>query len=123
MRNREGRQVPLLLCLASTAVGLLILLLGHAPRDVLALDVAMLVTLITCTVITRWWKISLHSAVAGGAAATLVLIYGRWALVTVPVVALVAWARVVVRDHTLAQVVAGALVGPSVGGIVFVLVR
>lgn len=123
VRNRDGRLVPLLLCLASTAAGLLILLLGHSPRDVLALDVAMLVTLIACTVITQWWKISLHSAVAGGASATLVLIYGPFALVTVPIVALVAWSRVVVRDHTAAQVVAGALVGPLLGGIVFVLVR
>ena len=45
VRNREGRLVPLALCLGSTAVGLAILLFGHAPRDVIALDVAMLVTL------------------------------------------------------------------------------
>lgn len=123
VRNREGRLVPLLLGLASTTVGLVILLVGRSPRDVLALDVAMLVTLAACTVITQWWKISLHSAVAGGACATLVLIYGPSLLVTVPVVALVAWSRVVVRDHTVAQVIAGALAGPAVGGVVFVLVR
>lgn len=123
VRNREGRLVPLLLCLVSTAAGLAILLAGRSPRDVVALDVAMLVTLVACTAITQWWKISLHSAVAGGAAATLVLIYGPLCLVTLPVVALVAWSRVVVRDHTLGQVVAGALLGPVVGGVVFVLVR
>lgn len=123
VRNREGRLIPLLLCLASTVLGLAILLVGRSPRDVLALDVAMLVTLLACTVITQWWKISLHSAVAGGAAATLVVIYGPLFLVTAPVVALVAWSRVVVQDHTIGQVVAGALVGPVVGGVVFVLVR
>ena len=123
VRNREGRLVPLLLGLVSTTVGLLILVLGSAPRDVLALDVAMLATLIACTVITQWWKISLHAAVAGGAAATLVVIYGPLLLVTVPVVALVAWSRVVVRDHTVAQVVVGTLTGPIVGGVMFVLVR
>lgn len=115
--------MPLLLGLVSTTVGLLILVLGSAPRDVLALDVAMLATLIACTVITQWWKISLHAAVAGGAAATLVVIYGPLLLVTVPVVALVAWSRVVVRDHTVAQVVVGTLAGPIVGGVMFVLVR
>jgi membrane-associated phospholipid phosphatase len=123
VRNREGRLVPLVLCLASTALGLAILLFGHAPSDVVALDVAMLVTLLVCTVITRWWKISLHAAVAGGAAATLVLLYGPFLLVLVPVVVLVAWSRVEVSDHTVTQVVAGALVGPILGGAVFLLVR
>ncbi|HEX3591002.1 MAG TPA: hypothetical protein VHV74_15360 [Pseudonocardiaceae bacterium] len=123
VRNREGRLVPLLLCLVSTITGLLVLLFGGAPRDVLALNAAMLGTLIVCIVITRWWKISLHCAVAGGAVATMVLIYGPLSLVGVPVVALIAWSRVAVGDHTAAQVVVGALTGPVVGGVVFVLVR
>jgi hypothetical protein len=123
VRNREGRLVPLSLGLGSTAVGLAVLLFGHAPRDVVALDVAMLAVLIACTMITRWWKISLHGAVAGGAAATLILLYGPLLLVLVPVVALVAWSRVEVSDHTVAQVVAGSLIGPILGGAVFLLVR
>jgi hypothetical protein len=123
VRNREGRLVPLLLALACTALGLAILLFGHAPRDVVALDVAMLATLIACTVITRWWKISLHSAVAGGAAATLILLYGPLLLVLVPVVVLVTWSRVEVSDHTVAQAIAGSLIGPILGGAVFLLVR
>ena len=123
VRNREGRRVPLLLCLASTIAGLVILLAGGAPRDVVALNAAMLVTLLVCAVITQWWKISLHCAVAGGAAATMVLIYGPWWLFLAFAVALVAWSRVVVGDHTVTQVVAGAITGPVVGGVVFVLVR
>jgi hypothetical protein len=123
VRNREGRLVPLLLCLVSTVAGLLILVFGRAPRDVVALDAAMLATLIVCIVITQWWKISLHAAVAGGAAATMVLIYGPWCLVLVPVVALVAWSRIELGDHTAAQAIVGAFTGPVVGGVVFVLVR
>ncbi|HYS41201.1 MAG TPA: hypothetical protein VEO01_36770 [Pseudonocardiaceae bacterium] len=123
VRNRDGRTVPLLLGLGSTALGLAILLLGRAPQDVTALDVAMLVTLFACTIVTRWWKISLHSAVAGGAVATLVLLYGPFFLVLVPFVGLIGWSRVAVRDHTVAQVIAGALIGPILGGAVFLLVR
>jgi hypothetical protein len=123
VRDREGRLIPLLLCLVTTVAGLLILVLGRAPRDVVALDAAMLATLIVCIVITQWWKISLHSAVAGGAAATMVLIYGPLCLVLVPIVALVAWSRVELRDHTVAQAIVGAFTGPVVGGVVFVLVR
>lgn len=123
VRNREARTLPLVLCLLSTAVGLAILLVGRSPRDLVALDVAMLASLFVCLLITRWWKISLHTAVAGGAAATLILLYGPWLVLLVLAVALVAWSRVEVSDHTVAQVVAGAIVSPVVGGIAFVLVR
>jgi hypothetical protein len=123
VRNREGRLVPLTLCLVSTLVGLVVPLAGGAPRDLVALDLAMLATLFVCTGITRWWKVSLHAAVAGGGAATMVLIYGPWWLFLVPVVLLVAWARVKLSDHTTAQAIAGAVIGPVVGGVVFVLVR
>jgi hypothetical protein len=123
VRNREGRLVPLALCLVSTVVGLVVLVAGGAPRDLVALDLAMLATLFVCTGITRWWKISLHAAVAGGGAATMTLIYGPWWALLVPAVALVAWARVELADHTVAQAVAGAVTGPVVGGVVFVLVR
>lgn len=123
VRNREGRLVPLSLSLASTVVGLLVLVFAGAPHDLVALDLAMLATLFACTGITQWWKISIHAAVAGGGAATMALIYGpRW-LLLVPAVVLVAWARVRLADHTVAQAVAGALAGPLVGGVVFVLVR
>jgi membrane-associated phospholipid phosphatase len=122
VRNREGRALPLTLTLISTLVGLAILLLG-APRDMIALDVSMVATLVACLVITRYWKISLHAAVSGGAVATLTLLYGVVMLFLVPVVVLVGWSRVRLADHTVGQVVAGAVLGPVLGGVLFVLVR
>ena len=123
VRERERRFLPLMMCLVSALAGLVILLVWHAPRDVVALAWSMVTVLIACVVITKWWKVSLHATVAGGAAATVILIYGWMMAVLVPLVALVAWARVRVRDHTAAQVVVGALLGPVVGGVVFVLLR
>jgi hypothetical protein len=123
VRERERRFVPLMMCLASALVGLVILLLGDAPRDVIALGWSMVAVCVACVIITKWWKVSLHATVAGGAVATVVLIYGWFLLLLVPLVALVAWARVQVRDHTAAQVVIGAFLGPVVGGAVFLLLR
>jgi hypothetical protein len=123
VRERERRFLPLMMCLASALVGLVILLLGDAPRDVIALGWSMVAVCVVCVIITKWWKVSLHATVAGGAVATVVLIYGWVLLVLVPLVALVAWARVQVRDHTAAQVIAGAFLGPVVGGTVFLLLR
>lgn len=123
VRDREHRFVPLAVGLVSTGAGIAILLAGSAPRDVLALAVAMAVTLLVCLVITRWWKVSLHAAVAGGAVAMVTLLYGPWSLLLLAPLALVCWSRVAVRDHTVAQVLVGVLVGPGVGGAVFLLLR
>lgn len=123
VRDREHRLVPLLMCLLSALAGLAILLVGHAPRDVLGLSWAMIVTLLVCTVITNWWKVSLHATVAGGAVAMLVLLYGPWLLLLVGLVALICWSRVKLTDHTVTQVVVGALLGPVIGGAVFLALR
>jgi membrane-associated phospholipid phosphatase len=121
VRDRAHRTVPLLVCLSSALAGVVIMLVGGAPRQVMALAWAMILTLVACLVITRWWKVSVHATVAGGAVAMVTLLYGPWLLLLALLVALVCWARVVVEDHTVAQVVAGAVLGPVVGGAVFLL--
>jgi hypothetical protein len=45
-------------------------------------------------VITLWWKISVHAAIAAGAATVLMLIFGPALLGAWPLVALIAWSRV-----------------------------
>jgi hypothetical protein len=119
VRERAHRTVPLLVCLLSALAGMAVMLVGGAPRELVALSWAMIVTLVACLVITRWWKISVHAAVAGGAVAMTTLLFGPWLLLLVALLVLVCWARVRLTDHTVAQVVAGALVGPVVGGAVF----
>jgi hypothetical protein len=123
VRNREGRLLPMLACLACTLAGLSILWFWRAPSDVLALNIAMVTTLLVCIAITQFWKVSLHCTVASGAVATLVLLYGPWLLVLVPVVLLIGWARVRITDHTVAQVLVGLVLGPLLGGPIFLLVR
>ena len=119
VRDRAHRAVPLLACLVSALVGLAVMLLGGAPRAVVALAWSMVVTLVACLVITRWWKVSLHATVAGGAVALVVFLFGPWWLLLVLLVGLVCWSRVAVADHTVAQVLVGAVLGPVVGGAVF----
>ncbi|SDC14119.1 hypothetical protein [Actinokineospora iranica] len=122
VRDREHRLLPLTVGLASTAVGIAILVLGNAPRAVLALSLSMFATLVVCIAVTRSWKVSLHAAVAGGAVAMAALLYGWWALALLAPLVLVCWSRVVLGDHTVAQVLVGVLLGPVVGGAVFLLV-
>ncbi|MBO0840225.1 MAG: hypothetical protein J2O49_05345 [Sciscionella sp.] len=118
VRNRDGRLVPMLACLVSTAAGLAILVLAEAPRALLAMNLAMIVVLAVCIVITGWWKISLHTTVFSSAVAMLAVMYGPVALLGVAVLAAVGWSRVALADHTVSQVIAGALVGPLAGAAV-----
>ncbi|MEV2274792.1 phosphatase PAP2 family protein [Nocardiopsis sp. NPDC049922] len=123
--DRKQRLVPLSIILGCVIAGIATLLVLDAPGAMLALVAAMLVTLVvtlTITVAARW-KVSVHTAVAGGTAVLLMLTYGSFTAVTVPVVALVGWSRVRLGDHTPAQTIVGAVLGATVAGFVFRLLN
>lgn len=120
---REQRRRPLLVGLASVLVGLALLMALGAAREMLALVGAMVAGLVVSVAITQVWKMSIHAGVAAGTAVILVLVYGPVAVVTWPFVALVAWSRVALGDHTLAQVTVGCAVGATVAGVVFSVLR
>jgi membrane-associated phospholipid phosphatase len=117
------RLIVLAFVLGSVAAGVLLMVLGGAPRDIIALTVAMFTALLVLTAVTTKWKISVHAAVSAGGVAMLALVYGALALLLLPLVVLVGWSRVVLRDHTTAQVIAGAALGVSVGLVAFLAVR
>lgn len=123
VRRREQRPLAFLVAISSLLVGLGLMAVLGAPRELIALVAAMGVGLIASLLVTLLWKISVHVAVVAGAVVILVLVFGPLLLVLAPLVALVAWARVVVRDHTRAQVIAGAVLGSAVAAVVFTLVR
>ncbi|MER5337817.1 phosphoesterase PA-phosphatase [Micromonospora sp. NPDC002717] len=109
--DHTQRLRPLALGLASVAVGIALLVALDAPRMLVALMVATLVNGAVVTAVNHWWKLSVHAATAAGSVAVLVLVLGPalhalWSLVVA-----VAWSRVRLRDHTGAQVVAGAAAG------------
>lgn len=125
LSRREQRAVPLGLSAASVLAGVAVLALAGAPRAIVALQVAVLVTVLVVTAVTLVWKVSLHVAVVGAAACVLTLLGGSaggslWALswLAVPVVG---WARLRLTAHTVAQVVVGCVLGALVTGAVLVI--
>jgi len=123
VRLREQRPLAFLVGIASLLIGLALMVVLGAPRELLALIAAMGVGLIVSLLVTLLWKISVHVAVVAGAVVILVLIFGPLLLVLAPLVALVGWARVEVADHTPAQVIAGSGLGAAVAAVVFMLLR
>jgi membrane-associated phospholipid phosphatase len=106
---------------ASILTGLAVLAAFAAPAEMVALQASIAVGVVCGWVITLWWKISVHAAIAAGAATVLLLVFGTALLVVWPLVAVIAWSRVQVGDHTPAQVLAGVGLGVVVNATVFPL--
>ena len=123
LRARQQRPVPFLAAIASVLAGLAVLLALDAPPQLVALVVAMLAGLAATLLVTLWWKLSVHTAAASGTVAILALVFGPALTLALPTVALVAWSRVRLGDHTPAQTLAGAALGGLVATTVFIALR
>ena len=108
--RRKERIRPFLFGLASVLAGLVTLVLIKAPKNLQTLLIITAVSCIVMLVITLWWKISIHASSLAGTVTFLTALYGVIVLPAFLLVVLVSWSRVVLRRHTVAQVVAGALV-------------
>jgi membrane-associated phospholipid phosphatase len=106
---RQERARPMLFMLASGGIGVLVLALGMAPSELLVLSGSLWLQSLIIFAITLRWKISVHSATATGAAAMIWFLTGAL-LPLVVGVPIIAWSRVRLRRHTVAQTIAGALV-------------
>jgi membrane-associated phospholipid phosphatase len=118
-RAKRAKVLPVIL--ASVVVGLALMVVLGAPREMLAMILAMFATLIPIIVITAAlkWKVSIHTAVSGGGVAMLAVALGAWWLLGYLVVGVIAWSRVALKDHTPGQTAVGALVGAASAGLVF----
>ncbi|MET8330001.1 phosphatase PAP2 family protein [Streptomyces sp. NPDC005181] len=123
VKVRSQRAVPLTATMISVLVGILIQVVFDAPRELFALVIAMLVGLAATMVVTVWWKVSVHTAVAGGVATILTLAFGPPLAALALIVAAIGWSRVQLRDHTVAQTIVGALLGGVAAAVTFGLLR
>ncbi|MGW1436848.1 hypothetical protein ACWD7M_16555 [Streptomyces griseus] len=121
LTDRSRRMVVIPVILASVTICLTVMHLGGAPTPMISMVAAMLATLAAIWPITRWWKISVHTAVLAGALTMLGLLYSPWWLISALLVPVVAWSRARLRDHTPWQTIAGAALGALVAGPVFAI--
>ena len=109
--DRRQRAPVLLMALGSILAGLLVLHAAGAPSSVVAMVLAVVGGVVVLAAVSPFWKMSGHAAAISCSAVVAVLMLGpAWTplLVLVPAVG---WSRVVLRAHTVAQVVAGSLFG------------
>lgn len=119
---KRPRLIVLTFIIASVAAGLLVLIEFGAPGELTGYFGCMLGSVAVLAAITTVWKISIHCAVAAGSVTILTLLLGPWLLPAYLLVALTAWSRVVLKDHTTAQVVAGSVLGALASAVTYAII-
>lgn len=109
--DRKQRAPVLLMALASIVAGLLVLYAAGAPESVVAMVLAVVAGVVVLAGVSPFWKISGHAAAISSSAVIAVLMLGAPWLPLLLLIPAVGWSRVVLRAHTLAQVVAGSFFG------------
>ena len=119
---KRPRLIVLSFIIASVAIGLALLVALGAPGELTGYIGCMLGSVAVLAAITTVWKISIHCAVAAGSVTILALLFGPWLTPAYLLVALTAWSRVVVKDHTAAQVIAGSLLGVAAAAVTYAVI-
>lgn len=116
--HKERRIVPYIISIVCYFGCFFFMEYRNTPRVMSMIVVAALVIQMMCALINVWWKISTHMAAIGGVAGALLAystIFGYnplwWLCVVVIIAGMVGTARMILRQHSLSQVVAGFLIG------------
>ena len=122
LRLRERRYFPYLISILYYAFTLHVLSRFHLPTYMGGILVSALFIQVCCAFINIWWKISTHCAGAGGVIGALMaysVLFSFnpvwWLCLCILISGLVGSSRMLLRQHTLMQVVCGTLVGTLCG--------
>ena len=120
--RRERRMVPYVLSILCYFTCVYIMKQIHIPHFMSSIVIAALGIQIVCAVINAWWKISTHTAAIGGVVGAIFVfaaVFGfnpiPWLCITILLAGLLGTSRMVLRQHSLAEVVVGFVVGVVVG--------
>jgi len=120
LSNTRGQRTKIyVLALIISLVSCTVLCISKAPLILLSLNIAGLSGIISFMFINLRWKISLHTAFITALATVLYILYGLISVITVVLIPLVAWSRIELKQHTIVQVITGALLGNIILVVVF----
>ena len=108
--KREERIKPTLVTLVSYMLGFFVFYIFNSPVYLRAVFFGSFLTALVLTLITYFWKISFHTSWITFFCITYYVIFGKWMIPLAVFIPLVAWARVKIKRHTIAQVICGSAV-------------
>ena len=106
---KEERTIPMLISVLFFTAGFIILLYAEVNLIILTFWFCYISNALLTVVINKYWKISAHAMGAAGPVAVVCFVLGYPGLIFLLIAALVAWSRVQLKCHTIAQVLAGGL--------------
>ena len=116
--HRERRMVPYVISIVSYFTCVFVMERLHMPHFMSAIIIAALLLQIVCALINVWWKISTHTAAIGGVAGALFAFAEYlnfnpvwWLCLVFLVAGVLGTCRMILRQHSLSQVVVGFWVG------------
>ena len=116
--HRERRMVPYVISILCYFTCVYVMNRLHMPHFMGSIVVAALVLQMVCAVINIWWKISEHTAAIGGMGGALFAFAEYlnfnpvwWMCLIILVGGMVGTSRMLLRQHTLGQVVGGFWIG------------
>lgn len=126
---RERRMVPYVISILCYFTCFYIMSLSHTPHTITSILIAALAVQMLCAMTNVWWKVSTHSAAIGGVAGGLLsfsLIFNFnpvwWLCLVILLGGMVGTSRMILRQHTLPQVVVGFFVGLLCSAVTILLV-
>ena len=111
LSTKERRLVPYVITIISYFGCYYLMVFRHIPQFMANILMAALVIQIICAVINVWWKVSTHTAAIGGFAFNPMW----WFCVILIIAGMVGTSRMLLRQHSLSQVVVGFLIGMVAG--------
>ena len=117
--RREDRIRPFLFALGCAVCGLAAIYIANAPAPIKAVSWMVVLTGAVITALTAVWKVSLHAAGVSAISIALIALYGLLALPILLLIPLVFWARLTLKKHSPAQLVAGSLIAAGIAAAVF----
>ncbi|MDE6647653.1 MAG: phosphatase PAP2 family protein [Prevotella sp.] len=116
--HRERRMIPYIVSILCYFTCIYVMEQLHMPHFMGSIVIAALVVQIVCALINVWWKISTHTAAIGGVGGALFAFAEYlnfnpvwWLCLIFFIAGLVGTSRMLLRQHSLSQVVAGFWVG------------
>ena len=106
---KEERTTPFLISVGFYLAGLVILIIFRVHIISIAFWFCYISNTLVTIFINKHWKISAHAMGASGPLAAVTFVFGPVALVFTLLVILIGWARVHLKVHNTAQVIAGIL--------------
>lgn len=116
---REQRHKIYIISCVFAAIDCVVLFLMKAPPALIATFVSSLAAVAVFMCINLRWKVSVHTGFAAAMVTILMILYGSIGAATAALVPIIAWSRVELDNHSLAQTITGAVLSSGISVIVF----